>query len=171
MLDPSGWKSRSTSEIGSRHQADLDLKLDGSGSRGRMDGFRYTGLWFYGLTGRSFASQDPRSHYRKRQAQEMKTRKGKVHPTRQPRAGYRSRILDSRPHPDPSRETTGSEHYTAMSMRICHPTCQDPQVSPRHSLTLGLLTSYQRSKIQPYRQLHNVTKFSTDHGSSADPLR
>ncbi|GMG17527.1 unnamed protein product [Phytophthora fragariaefolia] len=45
MLDPSGWKSRSTSEIESRHQADLDLTFDGSGSRGRMDGFRHTDLW------------------------------------------------------------------------------------------------------------------------------
>ncbi|GMF26564.1 unnamed protein product [Phytophthora fragariaefolia] len=98
-LDLSGWKSRSTSDIGSRHQADLDLKLDGSGSRGWMDGFRNTGLWciliqepqtqiqatVYCLPGRSFASQDPRSRYRKRQAQERKRRKGKGHPTRQPR--------------------------------------------------------------------------------------
>ncbi|GMF55500.1 unnamed protein product [Phytophthora fragariaefolia] len=91
------------------------------------------------------------------------------HPTRQPRAGSRSRVLDPRPQ-DPNRKTTGSGHYTASSGRISTLLAKIPKSRQDiHSSTLGLVTSYQMSKIQPYRRVHKVNKFSTDHGSSGDP--
>ncbi|GMF28918.1 unnamed protein product [Phytophthora fragariaefolia] len=106
-------------------------------------------LGFYCLAGRSFASQDPRSRNRKRQAQERKTRKGKGHPTRQPRAGSRSRVLDPR-HPDLNRKTTGSGHYTASSVRISTLVAKIPKSRQDiHSSTLGHFTSYQRSRSSP----------------------
>ncbi|GMF42337.1 unnamed protein product [Phytophthora fragariaefolia] len=69
--------------------------------------------------------------------------------------------------PDPSRKTTGSGQYTASSVRISSLLAKIPNSRQDiHSSTLGLFTSYQRSKIQPYPRVHKVTKFSTDHGSS-----
>ncbi|GMF47680.1 unnamed protein product [Phytophthora fragariaefolia] len=93
---------------------------------------------------------DPRSRYRKQQAQESKTRKGKGHPTRQPRAGSRSRVLDPRPPPRSKSETTGSGHYTASSVRISTLLAKIPKSRQDiHSSTLERFTSYQRSRSSP----------------------
>ncbi|GMF15271.1 unnamed protein product [Phytophthora fragariaefolia] len=85
----------------------------------------------------------------KRQAQERKTRKGKGHTTRQPRAGSRSRVLDPW-HPDLNRKTTGSGHYTASSVRISTLVAKIPKSRQAiHSSTLGHFTSYQRIRSSP----------------------
>ncbi|GMF59805.1 unnamed protein product [Phytophthora fragariaefolia] len=55
--------------------------------------------------------------------------------------------------PDLSRRTTGFGHYTASSVRISTLPAKIPKSHQDiHSSTLGLFTSYQKSKIQPYRR-------------------
>ncbi|GMF50278.1 unnamed protein product [Phytophthora fragariaefolia] len=233
-LDPSGWKSRSKSETGSRHQADLDLKLDGSGSRSRMDGFRLTGLWCILIQEPQTQIQDldliwggvdptynewlgPLKHDRHKMddiariakvlgarwdtrldgmigcrmftawpgdpsllktqdpaigsGKHKKGRHAKARDTLQVNPGP-----DPDPEywihgpPDPSRRITESGHYTPSSVRIATQLAEIPQSRQDiDSSTLGPFTSYQRSKIQPYRRVEKVTKFSTDHGSSGAP--